>query len=166
MLTQLGSISLKIYYLNPSSYWVAGVLSATLAGRAVRCTPAEAAHFNPPSGQTCLEFAGDFVRQAGRGYLLNPDATSDCAYCPYVDGTEYLESIGISPDTKWRNFGIFLVFCVTNWMLVYFFIYTVRIKGWTFGFGPLFRMIDKVVGAVKGLFKSRKSDDKEAAARG
>ncbi|KAL2166769.1 hypothetical protein VTG60DRAFT_2167 [Thermothelomyces hinnuleus] len=152
-----------LYYLNPSSYWVSGVLSATLAGRAVRCTPAEAAHFNPPSGQTCLEFAGDFVRQADRGYLVNPNATSDCAYCPYVDGTEFLETIGISPDTKWRSFGIFLVFCFTNWMLVYFFIYTVRIKGWTFGFGPLFRVIDKVVGAVKGLFKSRKSDKETVA---
>jgi len=62
-----------------------------------------------------LDFAGDFVRQAGRGYLMNPDDTSNCAYCPYVDGSEYLETLGISPDTKWRNFGIFLVFCVTNW---------------------------------------------------
>ncbi|KAK4247621.1 ABC-2 type transporter-domain-containing protein [Corynascus novoguineensis] len=152
-----------LYYLNPSSYWVSGVLSATLAGRPVHCAPNEAAHFNPPSGQTCIDFAGDFVRQAGRGYLLNPNDTYDCGYCPYVDGSEYLETLGISPDTKWRNFGIFLVFCVTNWMLVYFFVYTVRIKGWSFGFGPLFRVIGKGVSAFKGLFKRRNSDEKSAA---
>ncbi|EAQ90162.1 hypothetical protein CHGG_06781 [Chaetomium globosum CBS 148.51] len=105
-----------LYWLNPSSYWVSGVLSATLAARSVTCAPQEAAYFNPPSGQTCLEFASNFVREAGRGYLMNPEDTANCGYCPYVDGSEYLETLGISPDTKWRNFGIFLVFCVTNWM--------------------------------------------------
>ena len=106
----------QLYWLNPSSYWVSGVLSATLAGQVVRCAPSEAAYFNPPSGQTCQDFARDFVRQAGVGYLMNPDDTSDCGYCPYADGSEYLQSLGISPDTKWRNFGIFLVFCFTNWL--------------------------------------------------
>jgi ATP-binding cassette subfamily G (WHITE) protein 2 (SNQ2) len=152
-----------LYWLNPSSYWVSGVLSATLAGRAVQCAASEAAYFNPPSGQTCLDFASDFVKQAGQGYLMNPNDTANCGYCPYADGSEYLRTMGISPDTKWRNFGIFLVFCVTNWMLVYFFVYTVRVKGMSFGFGALFRGIDKVLAAFKGLFKSRKSDEKTAA---
>ena len=107
---------MQLYWLNPSSYWVSGVLSATLAGRAVQCAANEAAYFNPPSGQTCLDFASDFVKQAGQGYLMNPNDTANCGYCPYTDGSEYLRTMGISPDTKWRNFGIFLVFCVTNWM--------------------------------------------------
>ena len=47
---------------------------------------------------------------------MNPDSTADCGYCPYASGSEYLETLGISPDVKWRNFGIFLVFCVTNWL--------------------------------------------------
>jgi ABC-type multidrug transport system permease subunit len=116
----LGSTTLtgrtQLYYLNPSSYWISGVLSATLAGQTVRCAPSEAAYFNPPSGQTCLDFAADFVRETGRGYLMNPNATANCGYCPYADGTEYLHTLGISPDKKWRDFGIFLVFCFTNWM--------------------------------------------------
>ncbi|KAL2131391.1 hypothetical protein VTI74DRAFT_5147 [Chaetomium olivicolor] len=154
-----------LYWLNPSSYWVAGVLSATLAGQPVRCAPNEAAYFNPPLGQTCQDFASSFVHQAGRGYLMNPNDTSNCGYCPYADGSEYLQTLGISPDTKWRNFGIFLVFCVTNWMLVYFFIYTVRIKGMSFGFGTLFNVVGKGVSAIKGLFKrgTRKSADQETA---
>lgn len=108
--------SSQLYWLNPSSYWIAGVLSATLANQTVRCAPNEAAYFNPPSGQTCLDFAAGFVREAGRGYLMNPNDTSDCGYCPYASGSEYLETLGISPDYRWRNFGIFLVFCVTNWL--------------------------------------------------
>lgn len=131
------------------------MLSAVLANQPVSCGPNEAAYFNPPSGQTCLEFAGDFARMAGQGYLMNPDDSSNCGYCPYADGSEYLATLGISPDTKWRNFGIFLVFCVTNWMLVYFFIYTVRIKRMTFGLGALFDVVGKVLGGVKGLFKRK-----------
>ncbi|AEO64846.1 uncharacterized protein THITE_2111183 [Thermothielavioides terrestris NRRL 8126] len=105
-----------LYYLNPSSYWISGVLAATLTGQPVRCAPSEAAYFSPPAGQTCGDFAGAFVREAGRGYLMNPNATADCGYCPYATGDEYLATLGISPDTKWRNFGIFLVFCFTNWL--------------------------------------------------
>ncbi|KAK4238513.1 hypothetical protein C8A03DRAFT_15020 [Achaetomium macrosporum] len=151
-----------LYYLNPSSYWIAGVLSATLPGQPVRCDPSEAAYFTPPAGQTCRDFAGAFVAQAGRGYLMNPDDSANCGFCPYTDGAQYLETLGIDPSVKWRNFGIFLVFCVTNWLLVYFFVYTVRVKGWSFGFGPLFRVFGKGVGAVKGLFSSgKKGDGKE-----
>jgi ABC-type multidrug transport system permease subunit len=106
----------QLYWLNPASYWISGVLSATLAGQVVQCGPSEAAYFNPPSGQTCAEFASDFVKTAGRGYLMNPSDTAACGYCPYVDGSEYLRNMGVDVDTKWRNFGIFLVFCFTNWM--------------------------------------------------
>ncbi|KAL2269279.1 hypothetical protein VTJ83DRAFT_1463 [Remersonia thermophila] len=149
-----------LYWLNPASYWVSGVLSATLVDQEVRCAPAETAHFNPPLGQTCAQFAGDFVRNAGHGYLLDPNATSGCGYCPYTDGAEYLQTLGIDPDTKWRNFGIFLMFCVTNWMLVYFFLYMVRVKGFTFGFGPLFRVLNKA-GNVKGWFKRERTESEE-----
>ncbi|VBB84819.1 Putative ABC transporter [Podospora comata] len=144
-----------IYYVNPSTWWIRGVLAATLNGQSVQCAPNEAAYFDPPSGQTCLEFAGDFARQAGQGYLLNPNDTADCGFCPYSSGNQYLNTLGITPDEKWRDFGIFLVFCFTNWMLVYFFVWTVRVKGMTFGFGPLFDVLGKGVGAVKGLFKRK-----------
>ncbi|KAK5652623.1 hypothetical protein OQA88_10216 [Cercophora sp. LCS_1] len=144
-----------IYWLNPSTYYVSGVLVTTLTGQPVQCTSDEAAHFNPPLGQTCLDLAGDFVRQAGQGYLVNPNATTDCQYCPYRNGDEYLGALGIEQGHKWRDFGIFLVFCFSNWFLVYFFVWTVRIKGWTFGFGPLFSGIGKVVGGVKGLYADK-----------
>lgn len=49
--------------------------------------------------------------------------------------------------------------------LVYFFIYTVRVKGMSFGFGALFRAVGKGVSAVKGLFKKNdsKSEGQNAA---
>lgn len=128
-----------MYYVNPSTYFIGGILSSTLAKQPVHCTDSEAAHFKPPSGKTCIEFAGDFIAKAGRGYLLEPNATDLCAYCPYESGTEYLASLHVQPSQKWRDFGIFLAFCISNWALVYFFIYTVRVRRWSFGLNYLFK---------------------------
>ena len=40
--------------------------------------------------------------------------------------------------------------------LVYFFIYTVRIRGWSFGFGTLFGGLGKGVDVVKGLLSKKR----------
>ena len=150
-----------MYWINPSTYWIGGVLAATLDGIPVQCTPEETARFDAPPGQTCTQYAGDFAKAAG-GYLLNPKANNDCQYCPYSVGNQYLSSLNIDASDKWRDFGVFLIFVFTNWMLVYFFIYTVRIRGWSFGMGYLFGGLSKVVDAVKkpiaGLFKKEKKE--------
>ncbi|KAI9890210.1 MAG: hypothetical protein M1814_004372 [Vezdaea aestivalis] len=143
-----------LYYLNPSTYWIGGVLAATLDGIPVRCLDYEAAHFNPPPGQTCAAYAGDFVSKS-TGYLINPSATADCAFCPYTSGNDYLRTLNINVDNKWRDFGIFLAFVISNWALVYFFIWSVRVKGYSFGMGPLFGLLGKGVNMVKGLFKRK-----------
>ena len=104
-----------MYYVNPSQWWISGIMAATLTGQPVQCAPSEAAHFNPPPGQTCREYADAFVAEAGVGYLVNPGATSDCGYCQYANGSEYLATLNASPEDKWRNFGIFLVFVFSNW---------------------------------------------------
>jgi hypothetical protein len=49
------------------------------------------------------------------------------------------------------------MFCITNWMLVYFFIYTVRVRGWSFGFGWVFSNLGKAIDRVKGLFQRKKT---------
>lgn len=121
----------------------------------MQCTTEETARFDPPPNQTCRSYAGAFA-DASPGYLLNPDAKVDCQYCPYTTGDDYLSTLNISADDKWRDFGIFLAFVVTNWALVYFFVYSVRIRGWKFGFGLLFGGLSKAMKKVTGLF-SRKS---------
>jgi len=140
-----------MYYVNPSTYYIGGIIASTFRKLTVRCSPTEAAYFNPPPGSTCSAYASDFVTRVGRGYLTNPDATTNCRYCQYANGVEYMNFLNIKPSQKWRDFGIFLAFVCSNWFLVYFFIYTVRIRGWTFGFGTLFGVVGKVLGAVKGV---------------
>ncbi|KAI1749954.1 ABC-2 type transporter-domain-containing protein [Xylaria castorea] len=141
-----------IYYLNPSTYWIGGMVAATLDGSPVQCEVSETARFDTPSGQTCQDYAGAYASSAG-GYLLNPDARADCQYCPYSSGNQYMSTLNISADQKWRDFGIFLAFCISNWALVYFFIYTVRIRGWKFGFGYVFGTLGKFVDVLKKPLK-------------
>ncbi|KAI1503807.1 ABC-2 type transporter-domain-containing protein [Biscogniauxia marginata] len=144
-----------MYYVNPSTYWIGGMLAATLDGSPVHCDVSETARFDAPPNQTCQEYAGQFAKAAG-GYLLNPGASADCQYCPFRSGNEYLATLNIQAGEKWRDFGIFLAFCISNWALVYFFIYTVRIRGWSFGFGYIFGTFGKAVDVLKKPFKRRK----------
>ncbi|KAJ8110182.1 hypothetical protein OPT61_g6907 [Boeremia exigua] len=148
-----------MYYVNPSTYWIGGVLAATLNGIPVECTSQETAQFDAPPGQTCSSYADAFLQQAP-GYLLNPEATSGCMYCPYTSGNDYLATLNIQASEKWRNFGIFLAFCISNWALVYFFVWSVRIKGWSFGFGKLFNLAGKGVDTLKGKGKKKQGESK------
>ena len=138
-----------IYWIMPSTYWIGGVLAATLRDIQVQCGPGEAAMFSPPPGQTCGQYAQSYVSQRGAGYITNRTATSDCGYCPYSNGVEYMATINVSPSDKWKYLPIFMGFVCSNWLLVYFFIYTVRVKGWSFGLGHVFGGLGKLVGAVK-----------------
>ncbi|KAK8023180.1 ATP-binding multidrug cassette transport protein [Apiospora marii] len=154
-----------MYWVNPSTYWIGGMLAATLDGSPVECDPKETAQFDAPPGQSCGAYAGTFAETAG-GRLLNPEATAGCMYCPYTNGNQYLTTLNLDAGEKWRDFGIFLAFCVSNWFLVYFFIYTVRVRGWSFGLGRVFGALGKVVGAVQKPFtrsKGKKSQGKTEA---
>lgn len=138
-----------LYYMIPSTYWIGGVISATLKNIPVVCAPGEAAYFNPPPGQTCQQYAGAFAANAGSGYLTSPDATSDCGFCPYSNGVEYMKILNVIPSDKWKCLGVFAAFVFSYWALVYFFIYTVRVRGWTFGMSTLFSTLGKGVSIVK-----------------
>jgi len=136
-----------VYYLNPTTYWIGGMLAATLHGQQIKCDAAETTIFDVPRGQTCASYASNFLASAP-GYLMNPNATAGCEYCPYTTGDDFLATLNVEYSDKWRNFGIYLAFCVSNWALVYFFVWACRIKGWGFGFGTLSKGISKLVSLI------------------
>ncbi len=53
-----------------------------VSGLVVTCKSDEFNVFNPPAGQTCANWASDFVTTFG-GYLDNPQDTTGCRYCQY-----------------------------------------------------------------------------------
>ncbi|KAF4554359.1 ABC-2 type transporter-like protein 2 [Elsinoe fawcettii] len=149
-----------MYWINPSTYALGGIFAATLRGIPVECADNELGRFTVPPGQTCGSYAGEFARQAG-GYLVDDNATS-CQYCPLSSGDQYLSQLNLDAGDMWPYLGVFCIFVLSNWALVYFFIWTVRIKGWSFGLATVFGGLGKGVDWVKGKFsKEKKGDEKE-----
>lgn len=148
-----------MYYLAPTTYWLRGILSSVLPPIEVHCASSETTHFTAPANQTCSQYAQGFVDLAGVGYLAgtgpnHPDISSNCAYCPFATGSEYMENLNVHHGDKWRCFGIFLGYVIFNWMLVYFMVYSCRVRGWSFGLGYVFGFLGMVVGKVKKGLKS------------
>lgn len=145
-----------MYYVNPVTWWIRGAISAVFPSVQINCSSTETTHFNPPPGSTCSQYASNFVNNiAGAGYLANPSATQDCEYCQYANGTEYMKTLNVQDGDKWRSFGIFLAFVIVNYLLVYFFIYTVRVRKWGFGMGYLFGGLGAIGSGVKKLIPGK-----------
>ncbi|GBE77519.1 ABC-2 type transporter-domain-containing protein [Sparassis latifolia] len=102
-----------MYQLDPFTRTLSSMLSTELHGLVIRCRSDEFSIFNPPSGQTCQRWAGEFVAAFG-GYLNNPNATESCQYCQYASGDEYFTPLNIRYSNRWRDAFIFLSYSVFN----------------------------------------------------
>lgn len=108
------------------------MVSTELHDLPVRCLENEFYTFDPPSGQSCYQWAGQFVEQAG-GYLQSPNATDSCQYCIYSVGDEFYEPLSISVrlshlavysayelsqfSDRGRDIGILIAFAVFNGLI-------------------------------------------------
>ncbi|KAF9067342.1 hypothetical protein BDP27DRAFT_1383972 [Rhodocollybia butyracea] len=102
-----------LYQLSPYTRTLAAMVSTELHGLVIKCQSDEFNVFNPPTNQTCYQWANDFVTAAG-GYLNNPNATSSCEYCEYAVGDEFYTPLNISYDNRWRDVFIVFAFFVFN----------------------------------------------------
>jgi len=103
--------------LDPMTRLVSGMLSTELHNFTVQCAPNELAIFNPPSGQTCGQYAATFL-QTAIGYISNPNATSDCGYCEFSVGDGYLQTLEFNWDLRWRELGVFACFIGSNLIIL------------------------------------------------
>jgi hypothetical protein len=80
----------------------------------ITCAPVEYVRIEPPSGQTCQQYLGQFINNFG-GYVTNPDASSSCQFCSYRTTDEFLQSnSNIFYSHHWRNFGLIWVYIGFN----------------------------------------------------
>jgi ATP-binding cassette subfamily G (WHITE) protein 2 (SNQ2) len=77
-----------MYPLDPFTRLISGMVATELQGRSVHCRPSELQIFQPSGGQTCADYARDFLSMA-TGYIANPDATEACQYCQYSFGQDF-----------------------------------------------------------------------------
>ncbi|RAK96058.1 putative ABC multidrug transporter [Aspergillus ibericus CBS 121593] len=108
-----------IYYLDPFTYLVGGLLGEVLWDVKVKCEASEYIHFSPPSGQTCGQYMSDFI-SAQTGYLLDSNATDSCSFCQYSTGADYAKTFNLKEKYySWRDTGITALFCITSYGLVF-----------------------------------------------
>jgi hypothetical protein len=86
---------------------------------------------------------GHFVEVSGK--LLNPDATSVCKYCRYSVSDQYLQTLNMSFDDRWRNFGFMCIYIVFNAALCFAFFYLTKVASFnTMGLAAKFRKKTKM----------------------
>lgn len=117
-----------LYWLDPFTYFMQGLITFPIWNSDVECRPHEYGYFDPPSGQTCGQYLQTFMTYA-TGYVNNPDATSDCQYCGYKKGYEYLHNLNIKRHIiGWQGILITLLFVISSYAFV-FLLLKLRSKG-------------------------------------
>ncbi|CCK72499.1 ATP-binding cassette transporter SNQ2 KNAG_0K01350 [Huiozyma naganishii CBS 8797] len=116
---------------SPYTYFVQNLVGVLLHDKPVICKKKELNYFEPPSGQTCGEYMGPFLQRA-TGYVANPNATENCAYCIYTVGDDYLAHISASYSYVWRNFGFYFAYIFFNLFGMVVVYYIFHVSGFTF----------------------------------
>lgn len=75
----------------------------------IKCKPDEFTTFNPPSGQTCSDWAKDFTGAFG-GYIENLNDTVNCRYCQFEVGDQFFLPLNIKFSERWRDAFILFSF--------------------------------------------------------
>ncbi|KAI9166308.1 ABC transporter patM [Paramyrothecium foliicola] len=123
------------YNVSPLYYMSEGTTSNMLHSLEIECDASDAFVFGLPqmsdnsTAATCQAYAADFLSTA-TGYLLNPNATSDCQYCRYKDGQSYYLQWGYDFVNRYRNVGIFIGFIAFNYTVVIMMTYLLKVKKW------------------------------------
>jgi ATP-binding cassette, subfamily G (WHITE), member 2, SNQ2 len=107
-----------IYWLDPFTYLVGGLLTQLLWDVDVQCAQNELTTIPVPSGQTCGEYMSAFLSE-NAGYVVDAASREICEYCPYKTGAEYARTFNLQEKYYgWRDVGITALFCVSSYAMV------------------------------------------------
>lgn len=116
-----------MYRISPFTYLVSAMLSTGLSGTTVTCEEIEYLRFNPPSNQTCQGYMKAFIEFTQNGYLKDPQASSNCAFCPISQTDAYLRRISSEFSDAWRNFGLMWAYIAFNTVAAVFIYWLARV---------------------------------------
>lgn len=108
-----------LYWLDPFSYLVGGLLTQLLWDVDVKCSQGEITTIPLPAGSTCGEYMSAFLGE-NAGYVVDPASRAGCEYCPYKTGEEYARTFNLQAEGYgWRDLGITVLFCVSSYAMVF-----------------------------------------------
>lgn len=107
-----------IYWLDPFTYLVGGLLTQLLWDVEIECKPNELTNIPLPSATTCGDYMAAFLSD-NAGYVVDANSTASCEYCPYQTGADYARTLNINEKYyAWRDVGITALFCVSSYAMV------------------------------------------------
>jgi ABC-type multidrug transport system permease subunit len=112
--TALPGFWIFMYRVSPMTYLVGGVSVTGLAGDTIICSNSELAIFQPPTGETCGSYMQQYIEQGALGTLLNPQATTDCSYCPLRYTDQILARSGMYYHDRWRDWALGFAYVIFN----------------------------------------------------
>lgn len=115
-----------MYRVSPMTYMTGGTLGTALANNKVTCSQSELLIFDAPAGKTCGDYMKKYISKAG-GYLTNPSFSKGCEFCEMASTNDYLESINIHFNERWRDFGIFIAYIAINIIGTFVFYWLARV---------------------------------------
>ena len=113
-----------MYYCNPFTYLVQGMLSTGLANTNVVCRGSELVTVVPPLGTSCSDYMLTYINNFG-GYVK--DNGGSCDFCQMSSTNVFLKSINALYSERWRNWGLVICFIVANMALTVVFYYLARV---------------------------------------
>ncbi|KIR70520.1 ABC transporter PMR5 [Cryptococcus deuterogattii CA1014] len=100
-------------WLSPLRYLYSALMTGSLGNLKLECIEEDLVTFYPPSGQTCYEYAANYLVTTS-GYLVDGNSTTSCQYCASSTGYDYVQQMGYSHGTKWRDWAITIIWCLSN----------------------------------------------------
>ncbi|KAH7148162.1 ABC multidrug transporter [Fusarium sp. MPI-SDFR-AT-0072] len=108
-----------LYWLDPFTYLIGGLLEPVVWDVKVQCKPEELTSIPLPDNTTCGDYMADFL-SSNAGYVVDAGSTSSCDYCAYSTGADYMKSMNINASYYgWRDVGITALFCISSYALVF-----------------------------------------------
>lgn len=119
-----------MFRISPFTYVVEGLVGPEVHNKKVKCNRDELNIMDPPSGQTCGQFLNTYINNH-TGFLMNPEATADCEYCPFSVQDDVVLPYHVKYHHRWRNFGFMWIYICFNIFLMLSCYYIMRVKVWS-----------------------------------
>lgn len=92
-----------LYYLDPFNYLIGALVTPVAWDVVVTCKESELTYIPLPANSTCGEYMASFLTEQA-GYVVDPSSMSQCAYCEYSTGADYLKTLNINARYYgWRD---------------------------------------------------------------
>ncbi|KAI9688918.1 MAG: hypothetical protein M1822_001275 [Bathelium mastoideum] len=121
-----------LYWMNPFTYLLGGLVTAVIQRQPVACKEDDLYVLSPPANDTCGSYLSSWASSA-QVQVLNPSATENCQLCEYTTGNQYLAGFRLGGGENggiWGDWGIFVLFTVSSFFLVYFTTWATKVHKW------------------------------------